>query len=132
MKPLLAVLAGGAIGTALRLGVDVLLPHGGSLFPVGTLLVNLAGSFALAVLVARVWPSAVEWVRAGLGPGLLGSFTTFSALAVSAVDLTSAGAGPEAVVYVVASVAGGLAAALLGLRLAGATRASTPPIGVDE
>jgi fluoride exporter len=132
VKPLLAVLVGGAVGTALRLGVDVVLPHGGSTFPVGTLLVNLAGSFALAVLVARVWPSAAEWVRAGLGPGLLGSFTTFSALAVSAVDLTSAGAGPVAVVYVVVSVVGGLAAALLGLRLAGATATTTPPIGVDE
>jgi len=132
VKPLLAVLAGGAVGTALRLGVDVVLPHGGTTFPVGTLVVNLVGSFALAVLVARVWPWATEWVRAGLGPGLLGSFTTFSALAVWAVDLTSSGAGAEAVLYVVVSVVGGLAAALLGLRLGAPTGSATPPIGVDE
>jgi CrcB protein len=132
VKPLLAVLVGGATGTALRLGVDVVLPHGGTTFPVGTLLVNLVGSFVLAVLIARVWPTAPEWLRAGLGPGLLGSFTTFSALAVSTVELTTEGAGLSAIFYVIVSVVGGLAAALLGLRIAGTTAATTPPIGVDE
>jgi fluoride exporter len=132
VKSLVAVLVGGAVGTSLRLGVDVVLPHGGTAFPVGTFLINLLGSFALAVLVARVWPTAVEWVRAGLGPGLLGSFTTFSALAVSAVDLTTAGAGVEAVIYVVASLVGGITAAVLGLRLGAATATTVPPIGVDE
>jgi len=132
VKSVVAVLIGGAVGTALRLGVDVILPHGGVVFPVGTFLVNLFGSFLLAVLVARVWPSAVEWLRAGLGPGLLGSFTTFSALAVSAVELTSAGVGLEAVVYVVASLVGGITAAVLGLRLGAPTATTVPAIGVDE
>lgn len=132
MKPVLAVLAGGLLGTALRLTVDLLLPHGGAAFPIGTFLVNLAGSFALAVLVARVWPVAPEWLRVALGPGLLGSFTTFSALAVSAVDLTSAGAGAAAVVYVAASLVGGIAAAALGIRLGAPRLAEPPPIGADE
>lgn len=117
MKPILAVLAGGALGTAARLAVDVVLPHGGVTFPLGTFLINLAGSFLLGMLVARVWPTAPEWLRAGLGPGLLGSFTTFSALAVSAVELTAAGVAASAVVYVAASLIGGIAAAALGLRL---------------
>jgi CrcB protein len=129
MKPLLAVLAGGALGTAARLTVDAVLPHGGTTFPVGTFLVNLTGSLALGFVVARVWPVAPEWLRAGLGPGVLGSFTTFSALAVSAVELTSLGAGASAVMYVAASLVGGIAAAALGLRL-GARR--VPPIGPDE
>ena len=126
MKPLLAVSAGGVLGTAARLAVDVVLPHGGATFPVGTLLVNLVGSFLLGMLVARVWPTAPEWLRAGLGPGLLGSFTTFSALAVSAVELAAAGVAASAVVYVAASVIGGIAAAALGLRL-GAPRATADP-----
>ena len=126
MKPLLAVSAGGVLGTAARLAVDVVLPHGGATFPVGTLLVNLVGSFLLGMLVARVWPTAPEWLRAGLGPGLLGSFTTFSALAVSAVELSTAGVAASAVVYVAASVIGGIAAAALGLRL-GAPRATADP-----
>jgi CrcB protein len=132
VKPVLAVLAGGLVGTGMRLTVDLLLPHGGAAFPIGTFLVNLAGSFILGVLVARVWPIAPEWLRVGLGPGLLGSFTTFSALAVSAVDLTAAGAAASAAVYVAASVVGGIAAAALGIRLGAPTATEPPPIGDDE
>ncbi|WP_309711559.1 CrcB family protein [Pseudolysinimonas sp.] len=131
MRTIVAVLAGGALGTGARLLVDLVLPHGGAAFPIGTFLVNLCGSFVLGVLVARVWPVAPEWLRAGLGPGLLGSFTTFSALAVSAVDLSSAGAGVVAAVYVTTSVVGGVTAAALGIRL-GAPAAAPPPIGPEE
>ena len=49
--------------------------------------------------------------------GLLGSFTTFSALAVSLVSLTAAGFGMLALAYLVATLVLGLAAAALGLRL---------------
>ena len=129
MRALVAVVVGGLFGTGLRLGVDLLLPHGGDVFPLGTLIVNLAGAFALAVLIGRVWPRASDWLKAGLGPGLLGSFTTFSALAVSAVELTDAGAGWTAAAYVAASLLGGVAVAALGLRL-GTRR--IPPIEVDE
>ena len=117
MKALVAVVVGGALGTAARLAVDAVLPHGGAAFPVGTFLINLVGSFLLGLLVARVWPVAPEWLRAGLGPGLLGSFTTFSALALSAVELTASGLAESAVLYVAASLVGGIAAAALGLRL---------------
>lgn len=132
MKPVLAVVVGGLLGTGARLLVDLALPHGGAEFPIGTFLINLAGSFALGALVAEVWPIAPEWLRVGLGPGLLGSFTTFSALAVSAAELTSAGAGAAAVVYVAASVVGGIAAAALGIRLGAPAATRPPPIGADE
>ncbi|HWH97329.1 MAG TPA: CrcB family protein [Pseudolysinimonas sp.] len=132
MRPVLAVLVGGVVGTGLRLIIDVLLPHGGATLPIGTFLINLAGSFALGVLIARLWPIAPEWLRVGLGPGLLGSFTTFSALAVSAVDLTMAGAGLSAAVYVTASIVGGITAAALGIRLGAPTATEPPPIGDDE
>lgn len=129
---MIAVFGGGLLGTGLRLVIDLLLPHGGAAFPIGTFLINLAGSFALGVLVAEVWPVAPEWLRVGLGPGLLGSFTTFSAVAVSAVELTSVGAGAEAVVYLAASLIGGIAAAALGIRLGAPTAIEPPPIGDDE
>ncbi|MGB3908936.1 MAG: CrcB family protein [Pseudolysinimonas sp.] len=132
MKTVLAVLAGGAVGTGARLTVDLLLPHGGADLPIGTFLVNLVGSFALGVLVARLWPVAPEWLRVGLGPGLLGSFTTFSALAVSAVELTTEGAGVTAAVYVVASLVGGITAAALGIRFGAPRATAPPPIGADE
>jgi CrcB protein len=126
--PLVAVLAGGAVGTGLRLAVDLALPHSASAFPLGTLLVNVAGSLLLGALVARVWPVAPTWLRAGLGVGVLGSFTTFSALAVSVVTLTEAGAGAVALGYVALSLVGGILAAALGIRLA---RRPTP-IGPQE
>lgn len=131
VKLLLAVFVGGLAGTGMRLAVDVLLPHGGTGFPVGTLVVNVVGSFTLAVLVARVWQRTPEWLRVGLGPGLLGSFTTFSALAVSAVELTTAGSGATALAYLAASLVVGIAAAALGIRL-GARSSSVPPIGSDD
>lgn len=127
-----AVFAGGLVGTALRVMVDLLLPHGGTAFPIGTFLINLVGSFTLGILVARAWPVAPGWLRAGLGPGLVGSFTTFSALTVSAVELTSAGAGAAALVYVAASFAGGITAAALGIRLGAPAATEPPPIGDDE
>jgi len=117
-RELTAVLVGGAIGTALRLGIDSLLPHDDAAFPVATLLINTLGAFVLAVLVGRVWASAPPWVRAGLGAGLLGSFTTFSAVAVSLVSLGSAGEWMLAAAYLAATVVLGLVAAGVGLRLA--------------
>ncbi len=114
---LVAVLLGGLLGTGLRLLIDTVLPHGDAGFPWSSLLVNVVGSFVLALLVARVWPSAPAWLRAGLGTGLIGSFTTFSALIVSLLTLTRAGMPLLALVYLLVSLAGGLAAALLGLRL---------------
>lgn len=126
---LLAVLLGGLLGTGLRLAIDAALPHTDTSFPWSTLLINLVGSFVLAFLVARVWPTAPAWLRAGLGTGVLGSFTTFSALIVSLLTLTRAGMPLLALVYLVASIAGGLAAALLGLRIGSRT---TPGLAVDE
>lgn len=124
MRALLAVLAGGMLGTLLRLSVDLLVPHGDEDFPLGTLLVNVLGAFVLGVLVSRVWPRASAPLKALLGPGLLGSFTTFSAFAVSLVSLVSADEWLLAAAYLVATVALGLAAAWAGLRLGARTVAS--------
>ncbi len=131
---IVAVLIGGIVGTGLRITLDTLIPHSGTQFPWSTLLINLVGSFVLAFLVARVWPTAPSWLRGGLGTGLIGSFTTFSALMVSLLTITHAGAPLLALVYLVVSLAGGLGAALLGLRVGElAARSSVnPPLDVDE
>lgn len=120
-RTILAVAAGGVLGTAARLGLDALLPHAHDAFPWSTLIVNVVGSFLLGFLVARVWPVAPEWLRAGLGAGVLGSFTTFSAVAVAMIELPLA----TAAVYLVVSLVLGLAAALLGLRVGRRPEAST-------
>ena len=116
-RDLIAVVVGGALGTALRFGIDTAIPHTDDAFPLSTLIINTIGAFVLALLVARLWPLAPSWIRAGLGAGLLGSFTTFSALAVSLVSLTGAGEWMTAVGYLALSLVLGLGAAALGLSL---------------
>ncbi|WP_207454991.1 fluoride efflux transporter FluC [Herbiconiux sp. SYSU D00978] len=113
-----AVALGGLAGGAVRLAVDSTVPPGA--FPWGTLAINTLGSLVLALLAAWLWPVAPRLVRLGVGPGLLGAFTTFSAVAVSAITLPLA----AAVTYIVATLVLGFAAALGGLALG---RALTPP-----
>jgi fluoride exporter len=127
---LVAVVLGGILGTGLRLAINQLVAPD-SAFPWATLLINVVGSLVLGLLVARVWPTAPGWLRAGLGTGLLGSFTTFSAVIVSLLTLTASGMTLLAVVYLIASLVLGLAAALLGVRL-GARALVAPPIEADE
>jgi len=118
MGALLAVFIGGVVGTGARLGLDALIPHSDSQFPLDTLLINIVGSFLLAVFVSRLWPIVPAWLRAGLGPGLLGGFTTFSALMVSMVTLAASSQVLLALVYAVLSLALGFGAAALGFRIA--------------
>ena len=117
MRPLLAVFVGGLVGTSLRLTIELALPHSPTQFPASTLGINLVGALALGFLVARMWPVAAPWLRAGVGTGLLGSFTTFSALAVALATLTDDGQWMLALLYLAVSMLGGLIAAWLGLRL---------------
>jgi CrcB protein len=87
-------------------------------FPTTTLTINLVGAFLLGMLVAalaRHRPDDVR-LRALLGIGVLGGFTTFSTFAVETTQLVRAHCGGIATGYVIASVAGGLVAARLGAR----------------
>lgn len=110
-----AVAVGGAVGAVGRALAGELLPLPG---PATTLLVNVTGALALGALLARVRSPIV---RAGLGTGVLGAWTTFSTLAVELVDLL--GTDPVlAVGYAAASLVGGVAGARLGR-----TGATGPP-----
>jgi CrcB protein len=115
----LAVAIGGLVGTGLRLACDLAFPHADGEFPVETLVVNLAGAFALGWLVGGLWtrPSTPMWLRAGLGSGVLGSFTTLSAVMASLLLLTAGGDVGFADAYLLASVIGGLGLAAAGLRI---------------
>lgn len=116
-RDLLAVFVGGLIGTTLRVLLDLALPHTLEQFALNTLLVNVVGAFVLGLLVAALWPRVPDWVRVGLGPGILGSFTTYSALAVSIVALAQAGDVAGALLSIALSIGFGMLAAWLGLVL---------------
>lgn len=119
MRSYLAVAVGGLIGTGLRLAFDLAFPHGDGEFPVETLIVNLTGAFALGWLVGGVWRRTATpvWLKAGLGSGVIGSFTTLSAVMASLLVLTREHEGWLAAGYLLVSVAGGLALAAAGLRI---------------
>ncbi|MBM3752908.1 MAG: fluoride efflux transporter CrcB [Acidobacteria bacterium] len=114
MRYLWIALAGGAGSVCRYLVWRAMSGIDGSL-PFGTLAVNLAGCFGIG-LAARVIQD--ELIRLALVTGFLGGFTTFSAFGLETLNLLRAGAAGTAVVYVVVSNAGGLAAAWAGWRVA--------------
>ena len=105
----LAVLAtvaiGGVIGSLGRYAVGAALPHQGGDFPWATLVVNVTGAFAMGLLVAYLVdrPGVHRLARPFVGVGLLGGWTTFSALAVDAVQLGQSGQEQVALIYVAAT-----------------------------
>ena len=131
MRSVLAVFLGGAIGTLLRLELDAFIPHRDDEFPLSTLLINVLGSLVLSILVSRVWPVVPGWVRAGLGPGLVGGFTTFSAVMVSMVTLAASSQVLLALGYLVATLVLGFGGAALGFRI-GRRPDAAPIREVDE
>ena len=108
MKELALVAVGGGAGAALRhvVGISAVRLFGTG-FPLGTLFVNVAGSFAMGLLVVWLSRGAGEAhaLRPLLGLGLLGGFTTFSSFSLDALVLWERGDGALAAAYVVGSVA---------------------------
>lgn len=107
------VFAGGAVGTALRWGVGVAAESVG-LGSLGAIIaVNTAGSFGLGWFVVSDRALA-HHVNGLIAVGLLGSFTTFSAFAVGAVELIDGGSPLGSFAFVAGSMALGYGAAVLG------------------
>ncbi|MDQ2661873.1 MAG: CrcB family protein [Actinomycetota bacterium] len=118
MRTYLAVAIGGLLGTGLRLAFDLAFPHDDGAFPLETLLVNLGGTFVLGWLVGGLWTRRrmPHWLKAGLGAGVLGSFTTLSSVMAALVVLSREGEHATAALYLGVSIVGGLVVAAIGLR----------------
>lgn len=117
MNPYLQVALGGAAGSVARYGVSrVAAASFGAGFPVGTMIVNVAGSFAMGVLAALLVQRGGLFAPL-LMTGLLGGFTTFSAFSLDAVTLWERGQHGAAAAYVAATVAVSLAALVAGMAL---------------
>jgi len=119
-RMLAAVALGGAIGAPARYGVAQVVhvsPHG---FPWATFWTNVSGSFALGVVlvlvIERLPPT--RYVRAFVGTGFLGAYTTFSTFAVEGDLLVRDGHAATAVAYWVISLLVGVVAAVLGIAVA--------------
>lgn len=107
MTPLLYVGAGGALGAMARfLMAGWVQRAAGGAFPWGTLSVNVAGAFAMGVVVALAMKAASfpADLRVFLTSGVLGGFTTFSAFSVETALMIEKGDFLNATLYIAASV----------------------------
>lgn len=112
---------GGAAGTLLRYAVSrAAQPLGSEAFPMGTLAVNVAGSFLIGLLATLLLERSTvsAELRITLTVGVLGGFTTFSAFSFETLKLLNDGEWPFAALNVTVSVLAGLAAVWAGQTLA--------------
>ncbi|WP_370224837.1 CrcB family protein [Cytobacillus sp.] len=111
--------AAGFLGASLRYSTGVFLFHENAVFPFATLTVNLLGSFLLAWLMTGMLVrfSLPAHLKTALGTGFVGSFTTFSTLSVETVTLFLDGKTALAVLYIAASIFGGLWMSRLGFQV---------------
>ena len=109
---LLMVTLAGAVGVATRYGISNAF-HGDAL-PWATVAINVAGSFLLGLMIVMPLSWVEPQMRAALGVGFLGGFTTFSTFSVQALLDFDAGEPGRAFLYIGASVVLGLAAAAAG------------------
>jgi fluoride exporter len=117
---------GGMIGSVLRyLIATIPFPSLGN-FPIGTLTVNLIGSFTLALLTGAILckqPLSPE-IKTGITTGVIGSFTTFSTVSLEVYQLFQEGLYVSLGMYLFLSLAGGLTLAAIGFNLGTTNRES--------
>lgn len=115
----LLVALGAALGAPLRYFADrAIQSTHDSVFPWGTLAVNLVGSLIFGVLVGGASASGVpaEVVNAA-GVGFCGALTTYSAFGYETVRLAEEGMIRHGFLNALVSVGAGLAAAYLGVAI---------------
>ena len=113
-----AVSAGAVVGSLLRWAAGLWLNARWAGFPLGTLFVNCVGGLVIGVVLFWLERSPNELLRLLLVTGLLGGFTTFSSFSVESLIMLQRGQLLLALGHTLAHVAGSLACAALGFRLA--------------
>jgi CrcB protein len=113
---LVLVMVGAAVGAPLRYLTDrsVQRRHD-SAFPWGTFVVNVVGSFVLGLVSGGLGPE----LRLLVGTGFCGALTTYSTFSYETLRLAEDGSVLLAAANVAGSVAAGVAAAFLGVAVAG-------------
>lgn len=120
LKAILLVGMGGMIGSMLRYAITLI--TGQHLFPYATLIINIAGSFAIGLLFGWSFPYPVSNnARLFLATGICGGFTTFATFSLENVQLLQQQKYALAATYIVLSLVLSVAAAFAGFYL-GKTR----------
>ncbi|WP_420362374.1 fluoride efflux transporter CrcB [Curtobacterium aetherium] len=115
---LVFVALGGGVGAALRFVLDGLVKARLTRFPLGTLLINVSGSFVLGLLTGLGEAGTIAAPAvAVLGTGMMGGYTTFSTASVETVQLLRSGRTRLAVLNGLGMLVVSVGAAALGLQL---------------
>lgn len=113
---ILLVAAGGGVGCVARfLAIKQVIKLNPTLFPLGTMLVNIIGSLLIGYVFAKY--GAQHSTRLFFATGILGGFTTFSAFSWDAMQLLHRGQYGWAALYIGGSVALSLMAVIAGFNL---------------
>jgi len=121
IKSLLIVGLGGGAGSMLRFAVQKIFNvHSAAAFPTGTLLVNISGCFLIGILWGLFSRSLTvnEDLKLLLMTGFCGGFTTFSAFTLEGIGLLKENKTALFIIYLTASIVGGLLATFIGIRIA--------------
>ena len=111
-RELIAVFAGGALGTIVRAALEESVSSGAPGWPWTTLAINIAGAALLGYFATRLQERLPlsSYRRPLLGTGLCGGLTTFSTFQLELLKMLDAGAYARAAAYAAASLVAGYAA----------------------
>ncbi len=115
----LVLAVAGGLGSVARFVLDdVVGSRSSGRFPVGTMTINISGSFLLGIVTGLVLVAAVPpaWMLVA-GTGFLGGYTTFSTASIDTVRLLRAGRAGAALVSGAGTAVTALLAAGFGLTL---------------
>ena len=117
---LLWVMVAGGLGSGARYLIGLWAAAAfGAAFPIGTLIVNLAGSFLLSFIAPFALSGALSAeARTAIGTGLIGGFTTYSSFNQETIVLFTGGAIGAAALNIAVTLIGCLAAGSIGLLAA--------------
>lgn len=111
---LLVVGTGGALGSMLRYAIQR--GFNSSLFPYGTIAVNIGGCFLAGLLAGALMKTAPQ-TQLFLITGFCGGFTTFSAFSLECIQLMEKGSVLLLALYLALSVGAALLAAFFGFKI---------------